>query len=112
MEMTAIRMSGLGGYLPSVGKDLTNMYAMTNTTAMKTGKMISEKITARQLARGTSPDNFSDGCPSLCFLYPVIIVRERRQYPIHELLCDREFPRDIHRRNSLNKVWFKVRIAI
>ena len=60
--MTAIRMSGLGGYLPSeFGNDLTNMYATTNNTAMKIGKMISEKITARQVARGTSPDSFSDG---------------------------------------------------
>jgi hypothetical protein len=33
------------------------------------------------------------------------MVREGRQHLIHELLCVREFPRDIHRRNSLRKVF-------
>ena len=65
------------------------------------GQTISEKKTARQLARGTSPESFSEGCPNRFFLYPVIIVLDKRQYPIHELLCEREFPRDIHLRNSL-----------
>lgn len=62
MEMTAMRIKGLGGNFPSgLGNDFTNMYAMTKRTAMNTGKITSEKMTARQVARGTSPDNFSDG---------------------------------------------------
>jgi len=68
----------------------------------------SEKMTACQLARGTSPDSFSDGWPSFFLLYPVILVRESRQYPIHELLCDRELPRDIHRRNSLKSIEMRI----
>ena len=68
-EMTAIRTRGLGGYLPSgFGNDLTNMYAMTNSTAMKMGKITSENRTARHPARGTSPESFSEGCPSFFFL--------------------------------------------
>ena len=101
-EMTAMRIKALGGCCPSgPGKDLTNRYAMVNRTAINIGKMTSEKRTARHPARGTSPESFSDGCPSLFFLYPVIMVRERRQYPIQELLWDLELPRDIHRKNSL-----------
>jgi hypothetical protein len=67
-EMTAIRMSGLGGNLPSTGNDLTNRYAMVNNTAMNVGKMISEKRTARQVARGASPQSFSEGFPRRFFL--------------------------------------------
>lgn len=101
-EITAMRTNGLGGSFPVLsGNDFTNMYAMMNNMAITTGKMTSEKITFRHLARGTSPESFSDGSPSLFFLYPVIIVRDSRQYPIQELLCEREFPRDIHRKNSL-----------
>ena len=62
-----------------VGNAFTNMYAMTKSTAMTTGKTISEKMTARHFARGTSPDSRSDGWPRRFFLYPVIIVRDRRQ---------------------------------
>lgn len=84
-DTTAIRIRGLGGKRPLTGKLLTNMYAMVKSTAMHTGKMISEKMTALQDARGTSAPNFSEGLPSLFLLYPVMLVRERRQYPIHEL---------------------------
>ncbi len=60
IETMAIRMSGLGGCLLSLsGNDLTNMYAMTKRVAMTIGKMISEKMTARHLARGTSPERRS-----------------------------------------------------
>ena len=101
MAMIPMRMSGLGLGLPlRSGKDLTNMYAMMNIVAWHMGQMISENSTARQGARGTSPDSFSDGCPSFFFLYPVIIVRERRQYPYQLLAFARELPRDIQRRNS------------
>ena len=62
MATTAIRMSGLAGCLPSLsGNDLTNMYAMTKSTAIMIGKMTSEKMTARHLARGTSPESLSEG---------------------------------------------------
>ena len=62
METMAIRMSGLGGCLPSLsGNDLTNMYATTKRVAMMMGKMISENITARHFARGTSPERRSEG---------------------------------------------------
>lgn len=61
-EMTAILIRGLGGCLPfAPGKALTNMYATTNITAIMRGKRTSETMTARQLARGTSPDSFSEG---------------------------------------------------
>ena len=99
-----MRINGLGGSFPVVsGNAFTNMYAMMNSIAITTGKITSEKITARHLARGTSPESFSDGRPSFFFLYPVIIVRVSRQYPIQELLCERELPRDIHRKNSLKE---------
>jgi hypothetical protein len=68
METTAIRMSGAGGILPSTGNDLTKRYAMVNKTAMIIGKMISEKRTARQVARGVSPESFSEGFPRRFFL--------------------------------------------
>ncbi len=100
-DTTAIRTRGLGGVCPETGNDLTNMYAMIRRKAKKMGKRTSEMMTARQPARGTSPDSFSDGRPSFFFLYPVIIVRDNRQYPIQELLCERELPRDIQRKNSL-----------
>jgi hypothetical protein len=81
IDTTAIRMSGLGGVtvVPFAGNDLTNMYAITNKAARTMGEMTSAKRTARQPARGTSPESFSDGRPNFFFLYPVIIVRERRQ---------------------------------
>jgi hypothetical protein len=100
-DTTAIRMRALGGVCPETGNDLTNMYAMIRRRAKKMGKRTSEMMTARQPARGTSPDSLSDGRPSLFFLYPVIIVRDNLQYPIQELLCERELPRDIQRKNSL-----------
>jgi len=51
----AMRTRGLGGYLPSgFGYDLTNMYAMTNSTAMRMGEITSENRTVRTPARGTS----------------------------------------------------------
>lgn len=62
MAMTAIRMRGLGFCLPSLsGNDLTNMYAITKMHATQIGMMISEKMTVRHVARGMSPDSFSDG---------------------------------------------------
>ena len=100
-DTTPIRVRGLGWDCPATGNDLTNMYAMIRRMAKKIGKRTSEMMTARQPARGMSPDNFSDGLPSFFFLYPVIIVRDNRQYPIQELLCERELPRDIQRKNSL-----------
>lgn len=104
-ETTAMRTKAAGGCVPLVpGNDLTNKYAIMNSTAMKIGKITSEMITARQPARGTSPDIFSEGWPSTFFLYPVILVLDRRQYPIQELLCDREFPLDIHLKNSLKMI--------
>jgi len=99
--MTPIRISGLGGVTPLTGNDPTNMYAIVKMIARQIGLMISEKRTFLSFARGPSDENFSEGCPSFFFLYPVMAVRERRQYPIHELACVRELPRDIHRRNSL-----------
>ena len=102
-DTTPMRMRGLGWLCPATGNDLTNMYAMIRRMAKKMGKRTSETMTARQPARGTSPDSFSDGRPSFFFLYPVIIVRDSRQYPIQELLCERELPRDIQRKNSLLK---------
>jgi len=66
-----------------------------------TGKTTSEKMTVHQGTLGTSPDSFADGCPSLFFLWPVIMVHDRRQKPIHELLCEWEFPLDIDLKNSL-----------
>jgi hypothetical protein len=102
-DTTPIRMRGLGWDCPATGKDLTNMYATIRRMAKKMGKRTSEMMTARQPARGTSPDSFSEGRPSFFFLYPVIIVRDKRQYPIQELLCEREFPRDIQRKNSLSR---------
>ena len=86
-----------GYYLPA---HLTYMYAMMKITARAIGDSTSEKSTVLQPARSTSPINFSEGCPSLFFLYPVTMVRESRQYPIHELECERELPLAIHRRNS------------
>ncbi|KAJ3517090.1 hypothetical protein NMY22_g14040 [Coprinellus aureogranulatus] len=67
-EMTTIRMSGLGGNLPFTGNDLTNMYATTKRTAIQIGKMLPEKNTARQVARGTSPESLNEGFPRLFFL--------------------------------------------
>lgn len=59
---TPMRMRGLGCWLPSLsGNDLTNMYAMTKTTETQMGEMISEKMTVRHVARGTSPESFSEG---------------------------------------------------
>jgi hypothetical protein len=66
--MTVIRIRGLGESFPSTGNDLTNRYAMVNNTAMNVGKMISEKRTARQVARGVSPESFSEGLPRRFFL--------------------------------------------
>lgn len=101
MAITAMRIRGLGGRVPSgLGNDLTNMYAMTKSMAMQTGIMISEPMTDRHVARGTSPDSFSEGCPSFFFLYPVIIVLDNRQYPYQLLALVLELPRDIHLRNS------------
>ena len=81
-------------------KDLTKMYAMTNNAALQIGKMISDPKTVLHDARGTSPDSFSEGCPSLFLLNPVMFVLDNLQYPIQELAWDRELPRDIQRRNS------------
>ena len=75
--ITAMRIKGAGGCFPLLGKDFTNMYAMVNKIAMMIGKMTSDTMTARHPARGTSPDSFSDGCPSFFFLYPVIMVRDK-----------------------------------
>lgn len=67
--MTAIRMSGLGFWFPFwSGNDLTNIYAITKMADTKMGQTISENTTALQLARGTSPESFSDGWPSFFFL--------------------------------------------
>ena len=55
------------------------MYATMKMIDWQIGQTISENRTARQPARGTSPDSFSDGWPSFFFLYPVIIVRDKRQ---------------------------------
>ena len=99
--MSRIRTSGLGGVLPcSSGNDLTNMYATMKMMHAPMGHRISEKMTFLHGARGTSPDSFSDGCPSFFFLYPVIAVRDRRQYPYQLLAFVRELPRDIQRKNS------------
>jgi hypothetical protein len=68
IDTTAMRMSGLGGVWPFCGNDLTNMYAITKSVASTIGMMTSESSTARQPARGTSPDSFSDGRPSFFFL--------------------------------------------
>src|SRR6266576_6479624 len=76
-EITAIRMRGAGGIFPLIGNDLTNRYAMTKRVAIMVGKMTSEKMTALQLARGTSPESFSEGGVSLFFMYPVIYVRHK-----------------------------------
>jgi hypothetical protein len=79
-ETMAMRSRGAPERLPSwSGNDLTNMYAIVMMMAMPMGKRISDTMTARHLARGTSPDSFSEGLPNFCFLYPVIMVRLRRQ---------------------------------
>lgn len=64
-EMSGILMSGLGGNRPSTGKDLANIYAMTKMMDIQAEKMASEKMTARQDARGTPPNSFSEDLPSL-----------------------------------------------
>lgn len=97
-ETTPSRMRGLT--FPVLSNDLTNMYAMMKIRAPAIGMRISEVMTTAQPARGTSPESFSDGWPSLFFLKPVIWVRDKRQYPIHEFACVLELPRDIHRKNS------------
>lgn len=73
---------------------------MERITARTSGAKTSDTTMTFHDARGTSIESFSDGCPSFFFLNPVILVRERRQYPIHELACARELPRDIQRRYS------------
>jgi len=98
---TPMRIRGLGCWLPFLsGNDFTNMYAMTKIAEMQMGEMISEKITVRHVARGTSPESFSEGWPSFFFLYPVIIVLDNRQYPYQLLAFVLELPRDIQRKNS------------
>jgi len=68
-ETTAMRINGLGGYLPlGSGNDFTNMYAITEITAMQIGNKISEKSNAAKGGRAKSPESFSDGWPSLCLL--------------------------------------------
>jgi len=67
--MIAMRMRGLGPNSPfASGKDFTNMYATTMITAMQIGQIISEKMTECQLARGISPEGFSEGWPNFFFL--------------------------------------------
>jgi hypothetical protein len=100
MAMTAIRIRGLGGSSPFTGKDLTNIYATMNRVAAQIGKITSDRITDPQLARGTSPDSFSEGWPNRFLLYPVIIVRDNLQYPYQLLFVCLELPRDIQRKNS------------
>ena len=97
----AIRINGDARVLVLFSrKDLTNMYAMTNNAALHIGIITSDARTVLQDARGTSPESFSDGCPSLFFLNPVTFVLDNLQYPIQELAWDRELPRDIQRKNS------------
>jgi hypothetical protein len=69
-------------------------------TARQNGERISDTRITLSVALGTSVDSFSLGCPMRFFLNPVILVLDNRQYPIHELACAREFPRDIQRRYS------------
>ena len=69
MAIRAIRMRGLGCWFPSLsGNDLTNIYATTKRIERQMGHRTSEKMTDLQLARGTSPDSFSEGCPNFFFL--------------------------------------------
>jgi hypothetical protein len=59
---TQILIRGLGFCFPFLsGNDLTNMYAMMKSAAMRMGQMISDIMTALHPARGTSPESFSEG---------------------------------------------------
>ena len=83
----------------TIKNDLTNMQATAKIATVETGQTTSKKKTSLRVARGTSPERFSDGCHSL-FSYPAIIS-DKRQYPIQELRCERELPCDVHLKKSL-----------
>ena len=96
-EIIAMRSNAL---CCGVSSDLTKLYDTMATTAPTSGPKSSDTMTVLMLARGTSTDSFSDGTPRRFFLKPVMRVRLSRQYPIHELACDFEFPRDSQRSHS------------
>jgi hypothetical protein len=79
---------------------LMNRYGISVTATIRSGPTISPKKRFVKEARGTSPESFWDGSPRAFRLYPVILVRERRQKAIHEEEWDLELPLESHLRKS------------
>src|SRR2546421_6370297 len=79
---------------------LIKRYGMRVHATSTKGPTTSLKKMLVKCARGTSPDSFSEGFPRTLRLKPVIRVRDNLQKAIHDEPCERELPRDIHRRKS------------
>jgi len=72
-------------------------------------------MTARQPARGTSPDSFSDGCPSFfyCRLSRTMTLDTRRKsLDIHPRSCSGDVPRAGWRAVIISEVIFPIIMAV